>query len=137
MSTSSENGSCCPVNWSCWNSASRVDRPWYRIRPLMMVVDKVSVDGLTQLPSGLLFCNSIRSSCTALSTTGFLLLLLGSPISTCKRAFCMVVSKHSAMNPGPGSQRIVAGGGGGTVRGQYHCTIFSDDCHCGFQDPCN
>ena len=76
----------------------------------MIPVAKASVDGQRELPSGSLFCNSILSSWTALSETGFLLLFLETPISTCKRAFCMVRSKRSAMNPGPGSQRIVAGG---------------------------
>ena len=78
------------------------------MRPLMMAVAKASVVGLTELPSGFLLCNSILSSCTALSPTGFLLLFLRSPISTWKRASCMVGCKCSAMKSGPGPQQIVA-----------------------------
>ena len=71
---------------------------------------KTSVYELTELLSGSLFCNSILNSWTALSATGFLLLFLGSPISTCKRVSSVVGPKRSAMNPGPGSQRILTGG---------------------------
>ena len=106
----SDKGSWRSENWSRWDHISREDNPRERMREFKLAVDIARVTSVTAPPRGARRSNSVSSSCTAFSATGFLLWFLGIPISRIILWRCNCWSLMRALNPGAGSVRMMAGG---------------------------
>ena len=110
MRSSSDIGSWRFENWSRWYHISREDNPRERMREFKLAVATARVTSETAPPRGSWRSNSISSSCTAFSATGFLLRFFGFPSSRTILWSCKSWSLTRDLNPGAGSVRITAGG---------------------------
>ena len=110
MRSSSDMGSWRLENWSRWDHISREDNPRERMREFKLAVATARETSETALPRGSWRSNSISSSCTGLSATGFLLGFFGFPSSRTILWCCKSWSLTRDLNPGAGSVRMTAGG---------------------------